>query len=150
MADDGSIRRFGEEIDAANPSAWPGYQQQLQAARAATGARHAVTTGLASVAGEPCVIVGFDFGFLGGSAGVAEGARIARAFSLAATERLPVVCVAASGGSRMQEGTSALVQMQTEASAIAAHGEPASRISRSPAIPPRAASGRRSSRARTF
>src|SRR5260370_1436109 len=113
------MSRFGEQIGAANPSGWPGYSEQIRAAQAATGARHAVTTGLATVAGEPCVIAGFDFGFLGGSAGVAEGARIAEAFSVAEMERLPLVCVAASGGSRMQEGTSALLQMQVCAAAIA-------------------------------
>jgi len=79
-----------------------------------------VTTGLATVAGEPCVLIGFEFSFLGGSIGVAEGTRIAGAFSVATAERLPVVCVAASGGSRVQEGTSALVQMQVAAAAIAA------------------------------
>ena len=120
VADPGSIGPFGAEIEPANPSGWPGYEGQLEAARTATGARHAVTTGRVTVAGEPCVIVGFDFLFLGGSAGIAEGSRIARAFSVAAAERLPVVCVAASGGSRMQEGTSALVQMQVYAAAIAA------------------------------
>lgn len=119
IADAGSIRRFGEEIEPGDPSGWPGYSGRLRRARDATGARHAVTTGLVTVAGEPCVIVGFDFSFLGGSVGVAEGARIARAFSVAATERLPVVCAAVSGGSRMQEGTSALMQMQAVAAAIA-------------------------------
>jgi acetyl-CoA carboxylase carboxyl transferase subunit beta len=119
VADAGSLRQFGQEIEAGNPSGWPGYEEQIRRAQRATGARHAVTTGVATVAGEPCVIVGFEFSFLGGSVGVAEGARIARAFSLAAAERLPVVSVAASGGSRMQEGTSALVQMQVVAAAIA-------------------------------
>jgi acyl-CoA carboxylase subunit beta len=71
------------------------------------------------VGGEPCVLVGFDFSFLGGSVGVAEGARIGRAFSVATAERVPIICVAASGGSRLQEGTSALVQMQAIAAAIA-------------------------------
>jgi acyl-CoA carboxylase subunit beta len=79
-----------------------------------------VTTAVATVAGQPCVLVGFEFAFLGGSIGVAEGARIARAFSVAMAQRLPVVCAAASGGSRMQEGTSALVQMQVVAAAVAA------------------------------
>ena len=78
-----------------------------------------MTTGVATVGGEPCVLVGFEFSFLGGSMGTAEGARIARAFSVAMAERLPVVCVSASGGSRMQEGTSALLQMQAVAAAIA-------------------------------
>jgi len=119
VADAGSLGRFGEEIEAGNPSGWPGYEEQLRWARNAAGAQHAVTTGVATVAGEPCVIVGFDFSFLGGSLGVAEGARIARAFAVATAKRLPIVCVAASGGSRMQEGTSALVQMQVVAAAIA-------------------------------
>jgi acetyl-CoA carboxylase carboxyl transferase subunit beta len=119
IADAGSLTRFGTEIEAANPSDWPGYPDQLRRARNATGARHAVTTGMATVGGEACVLVGFEFGFLGGSMGTAEGARIARAFSVAVAERLPVVCVSASGGSRIQEGTSALMQMQAVAAAIA-------------------------------
>lgn len=120
IADPGSLVRFGEEIEAADPSDWPGYPDQLRRARSATGARHAVTTGVATVGGEACVLVGFEFPFLGGSMGTAEGTRIARAFSVAVAERLPIICVAASGGSRMQEGTSALLQMQTVATAVAA------------------------------
>jgi acetyl-CoA carboxylase carboxyl transferase subunit beta len=119
IADAGSLTRFGDEIAAGNPSDWPGYQAQLRRARKATGARHAVTTGVATVGGEPCVLIGFDFGFLGGSMGSAEGGRIVRGFSMAAAERLPVVSVAASGGSRMQEGTTALTQMQAVAAAVA-------------------------------
>ena len=119
VADPGSLARFGEEIETANPSDWPGYPDQIRRARTATGARHAVTTGVATVGGEPCVLVGFEFAFLGGSMGAAEGARIVRAFSVAVAERLPVVCVSASGGSRMQEGTSALLQMQAVAAAVA-------------------------------
>ena len=119
IADAGSLTRFGEEIEAADPSDWPGYPDQLRRARTATGARHAVTTGMATVGGEPCVLVGFEFPFLGGSMGTAEGARIVRAFSVAMADRLPIVCVSASGGSRMQEGTSALLQMQAVAAAIA-------------------------------
>jgi acyl-CoA carboxylase subunit beta len=119
IADAGSLVRFGEELEPGNPSGWPGYEDQLRQARKATGGRHAVTTGVATVAGNPCVLAGFDFAFLGGSVGTAEGARIARAFAEATAKRLPVVCVAASGGSRMQEGTSALIQMQTVATAVA-------------------------------
>jgi acetyl-CoA carboxylase carboxyl transferase subunit beta len=119
LADDGSVRSFGDDIEPGNPAGWPGYAEQLAAARAATGSRHAVTTGYATVHGEPCILIRFDFGFLGGSAGVAEGARITRAFEVAIAERLPVVCIAASGGSRMQEGTSALAQMPAYAAAVA-------------------------------
>jgi acetyl-CoA carboxylase beta subunit/acetyl-CoA carboxylase alpha subunit len=119
VADPRSLSRFGEEIEAGNPSDWPEYSQLLSRARVASGSRHAVTTGTATIGGQPCVLVGFEYAFLGGSMGVAEGERIARAFTVAAARRLPVVSVAASGGARMQEGTSALIQMQVVASAIA-------------------------------
>jgi len=119
IADPGSLDQFGGETEPGNPAGWPGYEDQLRQARKPTGARHAVTTGMATVAGEPCVLAGFDFAFLGGSMGTAEGANIARAFAEATAKQVPVVCVAASGGSRMQEGTSALMQMQAVAAAIA-------------------------------
>ena len=119
LADPGSLDQFGEETEPGNPSGWPGYEDQLRQARKVTGTPHAVTTGVATVAGEPCVLAGFDFAFLGGSMGTAEGARVARAFAEATAKRVPIVCVAASGGSRMQEGTSALIQMQLIAKAIA-------------------------------
>ena len=118
VADPGSLRPFGAEAEAGNPAGWPGYPDQLRRARQATGAPQAVTTGLATVGGQPCVLAGFEFGFLGGSIGTAEGARIAEAFAVAAARRLPMVSVAASGGTRMQEGTVALAQMQTAAAAV--------------------------------
>lgn len=103
-----------------NPSDWPGYAGELDRARKATGAGLAVTTGFATISGARCVLIGFEFAFFGGSMGTAEGAMITRAFTAAIGDRVPVVCVAASGGARMQEGTSALVQMQAVAAAIAA------------------------------
>jgi acetyl-CoA carboxylase carboxyl transferase subunit beta len=118
VADPGSLRLFGAGAVAGNPAGWPGYPDQLRRASQATGARHAVTTGLATVGGQPCVLAGFEFGFLGGSIGTAEGARIAEAFAVAAAQRLPMISVAASGGTRMQEGTVALAQMQTAAAAV--------------------------------
>ena len=120
VADPGSIERFGEQIEADDPAQWPGYPVQLRRARALAGASHAVTTGIATVGGRECVLIGFEFPFLGGSVGETEGAKIAAAFGLAITHGLPVVSVAASGGMRMQEGSSALVQMHAIAAAIAA------------------------------
>ena len=57
------------------------------------------------------VWVTHDFGFLGGSLGCAEGEKITRAFEYGLTKGLPVVVQCKSGGARMQEGTSSLMQM---------------------------------------
>jgi len=120
VADPGSLAPFGVDAEGGNPSGWPGYENLLRRARLATGVRQAVTSGLARVGGHPCVLLGFEYAFLGGSLGVAEGATIARAFATATERGLPVVSVVASGGARMQEGTSALVQMQVIAGAVGA------------------------------
>lgn len=120
VADPGSLDRFGEQVEADDPAGWPGYRARLHQARAASGARHAVTTAVASVGGNECILIGSEFSFLGGSIGEAEGARIAAAFRLAISRGLPVVSVAASGGMRMQEGSTALAQMHVMAAAVAA------------------------------
>jgi len=57
------------------------------------------------------VWVAHDFSFLGGSLGCAEGEKITRAFEYALEQKLPVIVQCKSGGARMQEGTSSLMQM---------------------------------------
>src|SRR5258708_32787788 len=98
VADAGSLRYFGAEIEAGNPSDWPGYDAQLRRARDTTGARHAVTTGLATIGGEPCGVVGFGVGFFGGSTGGARGARVLGAVPVGRAGRRPGGFVAASAG----------------------------------------------------
>ena len=61
-----------------------------------------------------------DFGFLGGSLGCAEGEKITRAFEYGLKNKLPVVVQCRSGGARMQEGTSSLMQMAKVSVAVEA------------------------------
>lgn len=102
---------FEHQALAGNPLDWPGYPQRLDAARERTGDEQAVTTGRAHIGGLPCIVVTFNFAFMGGSMGEAEGARIVAAADVSARERLPLVTVLRSGGARMQEGMRSLVQM---------------------------------------
>lgn len=95
------------------------YRERLVEARESTGLGEAVLTGRATLAGRPFAVVAGEFGFLGGSIGVATAERIARAFERALAERLPLVALPASGGSRMQEGTLAVVGMAKLAAAAA-------------------------------
>src|SRR5688572_31808597 len=53
----------------------------------------------------------FEFEFMGGSMGSVVGERFVRGVRVAYENRVPFVCVAASGGARMQEGVSSLFQM---------------------------------------
>jgi acetyl-CoA carboxylase carboxyl transferase subunit beta len=65
------------------------------------------------------VLAVMDFRFVGASMGSAVGEKVARAFELAASERRPLVLVAASGGARMQEGMLSLMQMAKTSAAAA-------------------------------
>jgi acetyl-CoA carboxylase carboxyl transferase subunit beta len=120
VADDGSFEPWDEDVVSTDPLAFSDrkpYAERLAAARDATGATEAIATGAATVGGRQVAVVASDFGFLGGSIGVATGERIARAFDRAQQERRPLVALPASGGTRMQEGSLALVQMAKLAAA---------------------------------
>lgn len=60
----------------------------------------------------------FDFAFMGGSMGSVVGDRFVQACEVALEKGIPVVCFAASGGARMQEGLLSLMQMARTAAAI--------------------------------
>jgi len=83
------------------------YQQQLDASISKCGTVSAVRI----FENESHVMVEHDFGFMGGSLGCAEGEKITKAFELAIDKGKGVVVVSRSGGARMQEGTSSLMQM---------------------------------------
>ncbi|MGV0602478.1 carboxyl transferase domain-containing protein, partial [Mycolicibacterium pulveris] len=61
------------------------------------------------------------FDFLAGSIGVAAAERITMAVQRATAERLPLVASPSSGGTRMQEGTVAFLQMVKIAAAVELH-----------------------------
>jgi acetyl-CoA carboxylase carboxyl transferase subunit beta len=107
------------ELTSRDPLAFPGYPASLARAKLRSGRPEAVRVTNADVAGQPAVLIEFDFGFLGGSLGEATGEKIVRAFGHARRRRVPVVSLIASGGARMQEGMRSLLQLQRIAAAAA-------------------------------
>lgn len=97
------------------------YAEELARARARTGVDEAVLTGAATIGGHSVAMLVCDFGFLGGSIGFAAGERIATAIRRATVEGLPLLALPTSGGTRMQEGTNAFVQMIKITHAIVEH-----------------------------
>jgi len=59
----------------------------------------------------PVVIAAFEFNFMGGSMGSVVGEKFVLAVNTAIKNKSPFICVAASGGARMQEGLLSLMQM---------------------------------------
>lgn len=97
------------------------YARELADARAATGRDESVLTGEGRVFGRRVAVVVCEFGFLGGSIGVAAAERITDAVQRATAERLPLLASPSSGGTRMQEGTVAFLQMVKIAAAVTLH-----------------------------
>jgi len=87
------------------------YPDRLSAALEETGETDALVVMQGSVKSVPLVLAAFDFGFMGGSMGSVVGERMVRGVRVAYENRIPFVCVSASGGARMQEGVSSLFQM---------------------------------------
>ena len=78
-------------------------------------------TGEGRVFGRRVAVVVCEFDFLGGSIGVAAAERITAAVERATAERLPLLASPSSGGTRMQEGTVAFLQMVKIAAAVTLH-----------------------------
>lgn len=97
------------------------YAAELDAAAERSGVDEAVLTGRGLIDGLPVAVVVGEFRFLGGSIGAATAARITAAVRRATAEGLPLIAAPASGGTRMQEGTPAFVEMVTISRAIVDH-----------------------------
>ncbi|OYN82927.1 carboxyl transferase domain-containing protein [Mycolicibacterium sphagni] len=97
------------------------YTRELEAARATTGFDEAVLTGEGTVFGRRVAVVACEFDFLAGSIGVAAAERITAAIERATAEKLPLLASPSSGGTRMQEGTVAFLQMVKIAAAVTQH-----------------------------
>jgi acetyl-CoA carboxylase carboxyl transferase subunit beta len=87
------------------------YPDRLAAALEETGETDALVVMQGSVKSVPLVVAAFEFEFMGGSMGAVVGERFVRGVRVAYENRVPFVCVSASGGARMQEGVNSLFQM---------------------------------------
>ncbi|PID33933.1 MAG: acetyl-CoA carboxylase carboxyl transferase subunit beta [Thiotrichales bacterium] len=87
------------------------YKDRLSAAQKDTGEKDALIVIKGQVHGVPLVAAAFDFRFLGGSMGSVVGERFVQGANEALRENIPYIVFSASGGARMQEALSSLMQM---------------------------------------
>src|SRR5690242_5071386 len=97
------------------------YAAELRAAEERTGVDESVLTGEGTMLGRRVAVLASEFGFLAGSIGRDAADRLVAAVKRATAERLPLLAAPASGGTRMQEGTPAFVEMVTISRAVARH-----------------------------
>ncbi|MFG1346004.1 acetyl-CoA carboxylase, carboxyltransferase subunit beta [Xanthobacter autotrophicus DSM 431] len=94
------------------------YIDRLKDARAKTGYQDAVKVATGQLDELPVTIAVQDFGFMGGSLGMAAGEAVVKGLETAAQKGTPFIMFAASGGARMQEGILSLMQMPRTTAAI--------------------------------
>jgi len=87
------------------------YPERVSEAVKQTGESDALVVVAGRVLELPVVLACFEFAFMGGSMGSVVGERFVRGVNHAIHTRSPFVCVAASGGARMQESLFSLMQM---------------------------------------
>ncbi|WP_304506194.1 acetyl-CoA carboxylase carboxyltransferase subunit beta, partial [Dietzia sp. DQ12-76] len=122
VLDDGSFRSWdGPPLRSPQVDSVPGYEDSLERAARVSGVDEAVISGEGTLLGRRVVFIACEFDFLAGSIGIAAAERIVSAIERATAERLPILASPTSGGTRMQEGTIAFLQMVKISAAVAGH-----------------------------
>ncbi|MGN6253266.1 MAG: carboxyl transferase domain-containing protein [Marmoricola sp.] len=119
VLDEGSWRSWDSAPD--RTGVGPAYAADLARAQERSGVDESVLTGEGTLRGRRVAVLVCEFGFLAGSIGRAAAERLVDGIRRATRDGLPLVAAPVSGGTRMQEGTPAFVQMVRISAAIAAH-----------------------------
>ena len=87
------------------------YTDRLKEAQLRTGESDAIMVAVGKMGGKQVVSAATNFGFMGGSMGVAVGNGIIQAAQKAVELSIPLIVFPSSGGARMQEGIFSLMQL---------------------------------------
>ena len=87
------------------------YPERLKEALENTGVTDALVVMGGAVHGVSVVAACFEFEFMGGSMGSVVGERFVRGAQAALDQKVPFICICATGGARMQESLLSLMQM---------------------------------------
>ena len=126
LVDDSSFEELSGDIGPQDPLGFVDtqpYRARIEAAQRKTGQREGAIYGTATIDGTPAVFAAMEFAFIGGAMGSAVGEVITRAAETATARRVPLVCICALGGARMQEGCISLMQMAKTSAALAVLAE---------------------------
>jgi acetyl-CoA carboxylase carboxyl transferase subunit beta len=114
LLDEGGRYEIGQEtlpIDTLKFKDSKKYPDRLKLAMEVTGETDAMVVMGGSIMTLPVVVAVFEFEFMGGSMGSVVGERFVRGAQTALEQKIPFICITATGGARMQEGLLSLMQM---------------------------------------
>ena len=118
-----SFEEWDTGLSTKNPLHMIGYPDKIKALQDKTKLDEAVVTGKARIGENEVALMVMDGRFLMASMGEVVGEKIARGVERATKEKLPVIIFTCSGGARMQEGMTSLMQMAKTSAALKRHSD---------------------------
>ena len=118
-----SFEEWDTGLSTENPLHMIGYPDKIKALQDKTKLDEAVVTGKARIGENEVALMVMDCRFLMASMGEVVGEKIARGVERATKEKLPVIIFTCSGGARMQEGMTSLMQMAKTSAALKRHSD---------------------------
>ena len=118
-----SFEEWDTGLSTENPLHMIGYPDKIKALQDKTKLDEAVVTGKARIGENEVALMVMDGRFLMASMGEGVGEKIARGVERATKEKLPVIIFTCSGGARMQEGMTSLMQMAKTSAALKRHSD---------------------------
>ncbi len=94
------------------------YSDRIKEAQSKTGLKDAIRVAYGKSYGKSIVIACMDFKFIGGSMGSVVGEKIVRAIDYSIKKKAPLLIISKSGGARMMESATSLMQMAKTAAKL--------------------------------
>ncbi len=123
IVDEGTFEEWDMGLQTKNPLEYPGYEEKIEVLQEKTKLDEAVITGCGTIDGHKVAIGVMDGRFLMASMGQVVGEKITRATEKATDEKMPLILFCCSGGARMQEGITSLMQMTKTSAALKRHSD---------------------------
>ena len=95
------------------------YKERIKSAQKKTNLNDAIRTAVGKSKGNEIVVCCMDFSFIGGSMGSVVGEKISRAVSYCIENSHPLLIISKSGGARMMESATSLMQMAKTSAKLA-------------------------------
>lgn len=116
--DEGSAVEFASDIVSEDVLKFKKYKDSLLKAKKKSGENSAFLLFEGKINQSPVVVAAFEFSFIGGSMGRVVGEKFVKGVERSIELGVPFICFCSSGGARMQEGLSSLMQMAKTSAAL--------------------------------
>jgi acetyl-CoA carboxylase carboxyl transferase subunit beta len=121
LFDDGQFEQFDQGLVSTDPLEFVDsrkYKERLASSQETTQLRDAIISAAGKLNGRRVHMCAMELKFIGGSMGTVVGEVITRAIERSMERKVPLIIVSASGGARMQEGATSLMQLAKISAAL--------------------------------